>query len=133
MKKKRPEPPQVDEEEKFIEWVLTYTDDLESVRKLYKSNLNKFIKINVKSVLQEIREHKLVSSDAVMDRAGEIGEFFEENFRPLIEKRGGLANCPVELRSAAAMLIVKMSALLYLAKHKFKVDIPEELLGMTKF
>jgi hypothetical protein len=126
-KKTRPPIPKVDDYEKFVEWLLKYADDLEPIRKLYKPDLDRFIEINVKSVLQEIRDRNLNSSDAIMERAGEIGEFFEEKFRPLIGARGGLEFCPPDLRAGAAMLIAKMSALLYIAKHKYDVPIPEEL------
>jgi len=53
------EKPPVDDEDRFVEWVLRYSDDLASLRKPYKKNIDKFVELNLKSVKQELLEHKL--------------------------------------------------------------------------
>ncbi len=131
-KKEKPPVPPLDDEDRFIEWLLRYSDDLASLRKPYKNNIDKFVELNLKSVKQELLEHKLNSAEALMDRGGEIAQFYEENFRDLVELRGGILNCPAQFQAGAIMMLVKISIMLYLAKHKYGAPIPEDLLGMTR-
>jgi hypothetical protein len=130
--KKKPPAPSVDDEDRFIEWLLRYSEDLAVLRKPYKNNLDKFVEVNLKSVKKELQDHKLDSARSLIDRGGEIAQFYDENFREAVDSNGGILNCPTKFQAAAVMLIIKISIMLYLAKHKYGAPIPEELLGMTR-
>jgi hypothetical protein len=80
----------------------------------------------------EIEKQNLTSTDAPMMRAGKIAQFCEENFRRLVDDRGGIAGCPPELQAGAVMVLAKISVMLYLAKHRYGAPIPEDLLSITK-
>jgi hypothetical protein len=131
-KKTKPASPSPNDVEDFVKWILRYGDDLESLRRLYKRRLDGFVDVNWRVIKKEIDEHNLTSADALMMRAGTIAQFYEENFRQIVDVRGGIEFCPPELQASAVMMLVKISVMLYLAKHKYGAPIPEELLGMTK-
>jgi hypothetical protein len=132
--KKNPTPaaPSPERQEEFVKWLLRYSDDLESLRRPYRKNLDGFVEVNWKSINKEINEQNLTSADALMMRGGKIAKFYEENFMRLVDERGGIAGCPPGLQANAVMMLVKISVMLYLAKHRYGAPIPEDLLGMTK-
>src|SRR5882672_4971656 len=97
--KKNPNPavPSPERQEEFVKWLLRYGDDLESLRRPYREKLDAFVEVNWKSINKEINEQNLTSADALMMRGGKIAKFYEENFKRLVDERGGIAGCPPEL------------------------------------
>ena len=131
-KNTKPASPSPNNVEDFVKWLLRYGDDLESLRRPYKRRLDGFVDVNWRAIKKEIDEHNLTSADALMMRGGAIAQFYEENFRQMVDARGGIELCPPDLQAGAVMLLVKISIVLCLAKHKYGAPIPEELLGMAK-
>jgi hypothetical protein len=131
-KKAKPAPPSIEDEEKLVKWLLRYADDFQPLRRPYAKNIDGFVDVNWRSMKKEIEEHDLRSPDALMMRAGEIAEYYEKNFKPLVDRSGGIDGCRPEFQAGAVMMLVKISVMLYLAKHKYGAPIPEDLLGMTK-
>ena len=62
LKKKRPSPPPVEQEEQFVEWLLRYGKEFEVYRKIYKSNIDGYVRINKEAVLKELRDHSIFSA-----------------------------------------------------------------------
>lgn len=131
-KKGKPPAPSVQDEDRFIEWLIRYSDELSDLRKPYRKNIDKFVDLSLKSINQELKEHDLHSGEALLSRAGKIAVFYQENFAEKVDAYGGILNCPAQFQAGAVMMVIKISIMLYLAKHKYGAPIPEELLGMTK-
>ena len=55
--RKRPPPPAPDQDEAFVDWLLRYGQEFDVYRKIYVANIEKYVDINKRAVLKELRDH----------------------------------------------------------------------------
>lgn len=116
--KKRPSPPPAEQEEQFIEWLLRYGNDFEIYRKIYKSNIDKYVSLNIAAVMKELREHN--DKNRLNDRLGKMSSFYVENFTPALEESGGLLFLNTMNQAAVAGVEIKITIFHYLLKYKYR-------------
>ena len=107
-KKGKPPAPSVQDEDRFIEWLIRYSDELSDLRRPYKKNIDKFVDLNLKSIKKELQEHDLQSDEALLSRAGKIAIFYQENFGDKVDAYGGILNCPAQFQAGAVMMLIKI-------------------------
>lgn len=123
---KRPDPPLADQERPFVEWLLRHGKDFEIYRRIYRRDVDNYVRINLDAVMKELANHP--TKESLSARLGAISLLYAEEFMPLVEKSGGLPFCEPKLQAYAAMIQIKANALHYILKykHKDKLTIAQE-------
>ena len=117
-RKKRPSPPPLEQEQQFVEWLLRHGKDFEVFRKIYKSDIGKYVRINKQSVLQELTKYP--NKETLSDRLGYLSTFYVREFLPLVEKRGGIFFLDPQAQAHVAMLQIKVQVFHYVLKYKYR-------------
>src|SRR6266498_974374 len=111
----RPAAPSPEDVEAFVKWMVKYGNDFAGLRIAYGNNLDRFVELSWKDVSQEIAKRDLSSADALMMRGGELAQWYNHNVEKLVEARGGINQCPTNLRITAIAILVKTFVMLRLA------------------
>ena len=126
--KKRPSPPPAEQEEQFVEWLLRYGKEFEVFRKIYRKNLEPYLRLNKNSVLEELGNFP--DKESLRDRLGEISLFYMQNFMPIIEKEGGIRALgfrDTKAQASIAMLQIKLQIFHYILKYKYKDEATSDM------
>ena len=122
--KKRPSPPPATQEEQFVEWLLLNGKEFDVFRKIYKSNLEPYLRLNKNSVIEELRNFP--DKDSLSDRLGEMSVFYVQNFLPMLENAGGIRALgfrDTKAQATIAMMQIKLQIFHYILKYKYKDSI----------
>lgn len=121
---KRPSPPPAEQEEQFVEWLLLYEKEFEVFRKIYRKNLEPYLRLNKKSVLEELGNFP--DKESLRNRLGEMSLFYAQHFMPILEKEGGISALgfrDTKTQASIAMLQIKIHILHYILKYKYKDEV----------
>jgi len=119
-KEKSPSPPPAEREEQFVEWLLRYGKDFEVYRKIYKSNIETYVRTNKNAILEELRNYP--DRDSISRRNGEVSIIYAEGFMPLVEGAGGIRALgfqDTQVQAYAAMALIKLNLFHYILKYKY--------------
>lgn len=95
---------------------------MKMVRKLFsKKNLDGAINTMANSIIETLRDHE--GGENLLNFLVDLHEGYQE-FRGLIEKRGGFWKSPKEVQIAFFQILSKMVTLPYFIKYKYGVDLP---------
>ena len=122
--KKVPPRPSIDDVQEFIEWMIRYDDQFKLFRKMVGKNLDGIIRAASQAITMELNEHR--SGETLLDRLTIISEHFQ-TIMPLIEKRGGVLNSPLEMQAAFYDCVTKMTIIPYFIKYKYGLSLPFDI------
>lgn len=117
-RRKRPNPPPVEQEEEFVEWLLRHGKEFGVYRKIYGRDIGKYVRINKQSVLEELA--KCPNKESLSDRLGHLSTFYVREFMTAVEERGGILFLDPQSQAHVAMLQIKMQAFSYILKYKYR-------------
>lgn len=122
--KKATPKPFVNDEKAFIEWMIRYDDQFKLFRKMVGNNLEGIIRAASQSISQEI--DKYPSGEALLDRLTIIGKNYD-TIMPMIEKRGGVLNSPLEMQAVFYDCVTAMTIIPYFIKYKYGLSLPFDI------
>ena len=120
----RPSPPSAEDEQQFVEWLLRYGKDFEIYRVIYRSGIEKYVRINLDAVMKELNDHSNIQS--LRDRLGKMSTFYVEEFMPIVEAQGGIRKIEPRLQADIAMLQIKLQIIQYILKYKYSDKLTAE-------
>lgn len=120
-RKNRPSPPPVEQEEEFVEWLLRHGKEFGVHRKIYGRDIGKYVRINKKSVLEELQKYP--NKVTLRDRLGYLSTFYMREFMPAVEERGGIFFLDPQAQAHVAMLQIKLQAFNYILKYKYRDEV----------
>jgi hypothetical protein len=119
--KKRPSPPPIEQETNLVEWLLLHGNEFETYRKIYRINLEPYLRINKISVLEELGKYS--DMESLRNRVGELSQLYVQDFMPIVEGSGGiraLGFSDTKTQAFAATLLIKIKIFHYILKYKYK-------------
>lgn len=124
-----PPRPSIDDEREFIEWILKYDNELKIYRKAYdKKHLDIVIQGDTDVILEKILK-PCNNGEELFNKLADIGKS-HENILGMIEKRGGLPNCPPEIVNAYFGHIARLRILPYFIKYKYEMSLTEDIFNL---
>ncbi len=120
--KKATEKPLIENQKEYIEWFLRNSDDIAPYRALY--DIDTFVKVF--NEISRIMLMEYPTADKLFERVGDFA-VANEKFKPMVEKRGGLAKCPDMIKNGVVELLVKIAVgeefLIKKYKHKVSIEL----------
>ena len=122
--RKKPDMPSMNDEPAFVAWMLKYDGQFKLFRKMTGSNLEGIIRAASQAIIQELAENN--TGEALLDRLTIVGEHYQ-TIMPLIEKRGGVLNSPLEMQAAFYDCVTKMTIIPYFIKYRYGLSLPFDI------
>jgi len=119
--RKRPSRPSMNDEAEFVAWMIKYDDQFKLFREMTGPNLEGIIRAASQAIVQELAQHN--TGEALLNRLTIVGENYQ-TIMPLIEKRGGVLNSPLEMQAAFYDCVTKMSIIPYFIKYRYGLSLP---------
>lgn len=109
--------PPVDHIELFIEWILRHGRDFEHFRYIYRRNVETYVNAGRSLVLKTL---SACPNETSLDKkVGELSQFFEQNFKPVVDKAGGLFELDAKTQAYVVQLQTQIMVLNYVLKYKY--------------
>lgn len=128
--KKKQEAPPITDEARYVSWFVMYSDELAEFRKFFSQFFKQgpFLEASTKEALHELANFP--NDNALFDRLTEIATSYQTGLQPIMDARGGLHRCPLEILGTAASIMLKMTVIEEMLKKKYKHPQATQLLNM---
>jgi hypothetical protein len=122
--RKTPPRPSMDDEPAFVAWMIKYDNQFKLFREMTGSNLDGIVSAASQAIVQELTRY--ASGEALLERLTVVGQHYD-TIMPLIEKRGGVLNSPLEMQAAFYDCVTKLALIPYFIKYRYGLSLPFEI------